>query len=352
MKVVHIESGLGNQMLSYCEYLAMQQANPEDDIYIETIIYDIPEANENICQWNGYELERVFDIKAPNIRDLFTEEQWTNIISDVRASKFWERNWNYPVIFTDILRKYGLDLKNIRGDFESNGWPEMVHPLKLSYKRRIKNKLERFIPYIYLRQYVQRRRTKGIVVDYSKNLFVYSKENLFAGQRLEFKFHNSGIDKIADEIVRSFDFPKIVDKKNAETLRDIEECNSVAIHARRGDLLGYNYSFYVTGYFKRAVKYIRQHIEQPVFYIFCDPDSIVWAKENAHILGLDFKKDEIHFVDWNKSTDSYRDMQLMSACKHQVITNSSFGWWGAWLNTNPNKITCSPSYMINTTHTF
>lgn len=117
-------------------------------------------------------------------------------------------------------------------------------------------------------------------------------------------------------------------------------------------MLGYNYAYYVTGYFKRAVKYIKQHTSQPVFYIFCDPDSVQWAKDNADILGLDMKKDKVNFVDWNKSTDSYRDMQLMAACKHQVITNSSFGWWGAWLNTNPDKITCSPDAMINTTHTF
>ena len=66
MKVIHIESGLGNQMLSYCEYLALKKVNPDDDFYLETIIYDIPECNDVICQWNGYELERIFGIKEPS----------------------------------------------------------------------------------------------------------------------------------------------------------------------------------------------------------------------------------------------------------------------------------------------
>lgn len=113
-------------------------------------------------------------------------------------------------------------------------------------------------------------------------------------------------------------------------------------------LLTANYSIM----YLRAVKYIREHTKNPIFYIFCDPGSVEWAKNNADVLGLDFKTDEIHFVDWNKSTDSYRDIQLMSACKHQVITNSTFGWWGAWFNTNPNKITCSPDCLISTTHNF
>lgn len=352
MKVVHIESGLGNQMLSYCEYLAMKKVNPNDKVYIENIIYDIKEANDYICQWNGYELDSVFNVDAPNVRDLFTEAQWEAIIKDINTTKFWERNWNYPVLFTDAFRKQGIDLKNIRGDFEAPEWPRMVMSDHESLIRRVKDKLERFLPYIYLQQYIRKRRADGIIVDYEKDLFVKIDEDVFTGQRLTFKMKNSGIERIETEIRNAFTFPEITDEKNRMAMKEIDLQEAVAIHARRGDMLGYNYAFYVTGYFKRAVKYIKQHTSNPVFYIFCDPGSVQWAKDNAGVLGLDMKKDKVNFVDWNKSTDSYRDMQLMAACKHQVITNSSFGWWGAWLNTNPDKITCSPDAMINTTHTF
>lgn len=352
MKIIHIESGLGNQMLSYCEYLAIKQSNPEEKIYIETIVYDIPEANGVICQWNGYELNSVFGIDAPNVKELFTAEQWENIIREVRESKFWERNWNYPVVITEAFRKHGLDVVNGRGDFESPGWPLMVVPREKSLKRKIKDKLEHFLPYIYLRQYWQRKQSMGVMHDYTKELFVTSDENLFTGQKLLFKQKNSGMERIESMVRECFAFPPITDDKNRDMMAYIQSCNAVAIHARRGDMLGYNYAFYVTGFFKRAVKYIRKHTENPVFFIFCDPGSVEWARNNADVLGLDFDHDEIHFVDWNKASDSYRDMQLMAACKHQVITNSSFGWWGAWLNENPDKITCSPEYAINTTHFF
>ena len=64
------------------------------------------------------------------------------------------------------------------------------------------------------------------------------------------------------------------------------------------------------------------------------------------------RRDSVKFVDWNSGESSWRDMQLITLCKHQVITRSSFGWWGAYLNTNPHKITCSPDPFTNTTHHF
>ena len=112
MKVVHIESGLGNQMLSFCEYLALKKANPQDDVYIENIIFDIPECNEVISQWNGYELNRVFAIDAPNVRSLFDDVKWNKIMAEIRASRFWvleEHNWNYPVVFTNAINNAGLN---------------------------------------------------------------------------------------------------------------------------------------------------------------------------------------------------------------------------------------------------
>ena len=175
-------------------------------------------------------------------------------------------------------------------------------------------------------------------------------EDVFTGQRLTFKLIGSGINIIDSEIREVFKFPEFVTKKNRDFASFLQSCNSVFIHARRGDMLSSNGWCYRYGYFRRATSMIRKHVQDPVFVFFTDSGSIDWCKQNANIFGLNYSKDRVHFVDWNNGRDSYRDMQLMSYCKHGIITNSTFGWWGAFFISNPNKITVSPLNEINTTH--
>ena len=342
MKVIHIESGLGNQMLSYCEYLAMKKANPTDDVYIENIIYDIPECNEVICQWNGYELERVFGIKAPNIKDCFSEEQWKQIMADIRASEFWDKK---------AFQNVGLDIKNIRGDFEAKGSIRNVN-MKNPHQKALKDKLRESYLWNLLRRIYYRCNEKRIVKRTIRNVFLEAEENIFTGQFLSFKFRENGIEWIADAIRKAFQFPALTNPKDIELSAYLSQVNGVAIHARRGDMLGCNGYCYKYGYFRRAVRYIKKHVENPVFVFFTDPSSIEWCKKNERIFALDFTKDKVLFVDWNKGENSYRDMQLMSCCKHAIITNSTFGWWGAYFIDNPQKITISPVEVIgvNTTN--
>ena len=87
-------------------------------------------------------------------------------------------------------------------------------------------------------------------------------------------------------------------------------------------------------YYKNAVELITKG--DTSFKVFLFSDDIEWVKENLSL------PCEMIYVDCNSGRDSYRDMQLMSLCKHNIIANSSFSWWGAYLNTNPEKVVVAP----------
>ena len=344
MKVVHIESGLGNQMLSFCEYIAIKKMNPEEMCYIETLVYDIPEANEYICQWNGYELKKVFGINSPNIIDTLSKEEQTIVINAIKQSKFWLHEWNWPVYFTKAFHEAGLDLENTRGDFEAQ---KKEFSISRKTTPPLSYRIKQTGLYSNFRRIALSILNRTIPSD-AQNLFYTSSKNQLLGQRLSFMKRNNKIELIDKEIREVFRFPAFSDCDNIQLSKEISECQSVAIHARRGDMLTSNGQYYKNGYFRRATKFIKKKVSEPVFFFFCDKGSIDWCKYHARTFGLNFKHDKVRFVDINHGDNSFRDMQLMSMCKHNIITYSSFGWWGAYFNQNPNKITISPDLMLNT----
>lgn len=123
----------------------------------------------------------------------------------------------------------------------------------------------------------------------------------------------------------------------------INNCNSVSIHVRRGDYLnGYYYNLLGKvcnlDYYRKAVEEINNRVDNPVFFVFSDDKAYV--VENLKI------KDAV-YVDFNIGEDSWQDMYLMSQCRHNIIANSTFSWWGAWLNNNPDKIVVAPPRWFN-----
>jgi hypothetical protein len=157
----------------------------------------------------------------------------------------------------------------------------------------------------------------------------FQSENYFTGKKEEVKK------------AFSFDSRKASNKtqKLAETL--IRE-NSVSVHLRRGDYM-YSGNIAVFGnictseYYKKALKYIKERVENPFFCVFSD--DLQYATEHLNLPNA-------VYVNWNQGVNSWEDMYLMSKCKHNIIANSTFSWWGAWLNTNPEKmVLCPPKYI-------
>ena len=351
-KVVHIESGLGNQMLSYCELLALEYSDPNAECYVETLVYDYPECNKITCQWNGYELDKIFGIGTPNVSTLFTNREWEQVKEEIRKTEFWNHRWNYPKNFTEVFARHGLVLVNKKGDYEdpnNSRFAHRKHPIfwKIRNIMMNKNPLGAYAKQFFHKFQSQKQAMRCARPD---RLFIKTEEDIFTGLWLDFKFNGNHIDLIDSKIRATFVFPEFTTEKNQKFSTFLDGCNSVFIHARRGDMLSANGWCYKYGFFRRAVKYIKKNVSNPVFVFFTNTGSVDWCKENAKTFGLDYSKDKVYFVDWNTGEDSFRDMQLMSRCKHGIITNSTFGWWGAYLIKNPNKITISPLAEINTTY--
>lgn len=126
-------------------------------------------------------------------------------------------------------------------------------------------------------------------------------------------------------------FAKNIEKK-------IVNSNSVSLHIRRGDYafnqkVKYCFGLLSLDYYQRAIEIIKDKINNPLFFIFSD--DIDWVKKN---LNLDAS---LIYVS-NSNLRDYEELVLMSKCKHNIIANSSFSWWGAWLNQNYKKIIVAP----------
>ena len=149
----------------------------------------------------------------------------------------------------------------------------------------------------------------------------------------------------ADIIRQDFAFKIPLDERNKQIALDIANTQSVSLHVRRGDYINDTKNTSVmavcsVNYYQDAIKYIKDRFEQPVLYIFSD--DITWVKEH---LSTELP---CVYIDHNNGLESYRDMQLMSLCKHHIIANSSFSWWGAWLNPSADKVVIAPKkWFVN-----
>lgn len=143
--------------------------------------------------------------------------------------------------------------------------------------------------------------------------------------------------KVADDIRRMYQFPDSFSDYQKRLLSEMTDKYSVSVHIRRGDYL-WRPDLYGTvnlEYYKNAMEYIQKRKENVYFYVFTD--DIPWVKRNI-------KGNNIKVVE-NDSDDLLTknlDMALMAECKDNIIANSSFSWWAAWLNKNQDKIVIAP----------
>lgn len=135
-----------------------------------------------------------------------------------------------------------------------------------------------------------------------------------------------------------------LDDRNGELAELITGSESVSLHVRRGDYASDPQAAHYHGecgpeYYTRCLDIIGEEMHDPYLFVFSDEPA--WVMEN---LKFPFATT---FVTHNGPQKGYEDMRLMSLCRHNIIANSSFSWWGAWLNGNPDKRVLAPSRWFN-----
>lgn len=144
---------------------------------------------------------------------------------------------------------------------------------------------------------------------------------------------------VEEDVKKAFEFKIPLEEHNLKYAEMIKNLNSVSIHIRRGDFLSTTMCHLSIDYYKKCVEEIKKYVDKPNFFVFSDDKNYI--KENFMFL------DNYVIVEGNSGENSYRDMQLMSLCKHNIIANSTFSFWGAYLNKNENKVVIAPSKSSN-----
>lgn len=145
-------------------------------------------------------------------------------------------------------------------------------------------------------------------------------------------------EDIRSTIIKEFT-PKEVSGYSQKLAKDISKNNSVSVHVRRGDYISNKFANKEHGlapvdYYKRSIEYINSKVKDPKFFVFSD--DLDWCRKSL-TLGVNAV-----YVDGNGYGRAHEDMFLMRYCQHNIVANSSFSWWGGWLNENQNKIVIAP----------
>lgn len=242
-------------------------------------------------------------------------------------------SWFSSVASIDTKRSYALDCFTISENFATDAEIEILADRK-------KTKLQKLIGKV-----VQKIVTKNISQIKEKDFHFDPKvlslpDNVY----LEGYWQSEKYFKdIEDQIRLEFTVRSEPDDLNRKLAENIMKVNAVSIHVRRGDFISNPAANKFHGicslsYYHNAIDKIAANIDNPYFFVFSDDTS--WVKDNLTI------NHPVTYINNNAET-AYEDMRLMSLCKHNIIANSSFSWWGAWLNRNPDKMVIAPSKWFN-----
>ncbi len=226
------------------------------------------------------------------------------------------------------FRDYDLDILQVKEQFASQ---EEIDSF-VSYRLSVPQQMWGIVQSAFQRKY----HVKEVFSGFYRNL-----ARLDGDIYLDGYWQSEGFFKDIDSIIRKeFSFKEPLGEKAGKLAPGITSVNAVSINIRRGDYVSNPrmrrlYDVCDTDYYLSAISKIGSMTARPVFYIFSD--DVAWCQENLKIKYPFFVIDHTHA---GKKFQDY--LKLMTLCKHHIIPNSTFAWWGAWLNPSKEKIVIAP----------
>lgn len=255
-------------------------------------------------------------------------------------AKYVEQQFNIETLLAcDMLSAYGnrrLDIEKLGLPFKQVSREQLCEGLGLFNTSPLIRRILANKHFKCLRKKTFITDAEGLKPDFME--LIHKKGNLyFHGYWQKSFFYES----VRDSIWNGFNFPNFTTKDEKEWAIRISDSPSVGIHVRRGDYLisrsaNKRFGLLSDSYYVTACRYFSKHLDRPEFFIFSDDPNFIAKKFPALIDG------PVHVVSTNQK-DSWSDMQLMSYCHHNIISNSTYSWWGATLNRNIDKIVIAPN---------
>lgn len=274
MQIQYLNGGLANQTFQYIFVRFAELSNPQAEPWlIDDSFFFVNDVH------NGYELEKVFGIKANLLSRNFEPDAWAEFIKN---------------------KKKGISIPQ---SFKNLGFPVQMITEFDNYKEHNPFDGEVF-------------RVPGNT--FMPEITTMPKEAItyYHGYWLDDRWFNT----YRDILLKEFSFPSIEDTKNLEYASHISGTDSVAVHIRRGDYVKLGWTSQNTYYLNSTKQLLTGHPDA-VFFVFSD--DIAWCKDNCHELGFDLPAETV-FVEGNVSGRNYIDLQLMSLCRGIILSKSAF----------------------------
>lgn len=235
------------------------------------------------------------------------------------------------------LRSYKLANYNIKAAIASDEEVvKFLSPYKLlTLRAKLYRRYDKLIPKRKRRYFAE-----AAWWEYEPDLYKVGNNTYLDGYWQHYKYFEQLDARVLDELTLRVPYP-------AEATQLLNEIvanpNAISLHIRRGDYISDSNANKLMGvlpleYYEKAIRFVKEKVLAPVFYVFSD--DLEWAAKH---LG---KGIDIRLVDIANGEQEYIELDLMSKCRHNIIANSSFSWWGAFLNRNVDKIVVAPRQWV------